>query len=150
MLEDVSLRSINEGDIDLIFKIEKLVFKIPWKRSQFYESMERSKGLLILFRGKPIGYGLFQIVLEEANLLKIAIIPEFQGRGMGFNLLDALILSARNYRVSDCFLEVQKGNTAALKLYIRYGFNEIGIRKDYYITRSGREDALVMGYSLKN
>jgi ribosomal-protein-alanine N-acetyltransferase len=89
-----------------------------------------------------------QIILDEAHLLNITVKPENQGRGLGLTLLEHLMAIAYKADARECFLEVRDSNTAAFKLYERYGFNEIGRRRDYYPAVGGREDAVVMACTL--
>jgi len=95
-----------------------------------------------------VGDGVVQIILDEAHLLNITVKPENQGRGLGLTLLEHLMSIAYKADARECFLEVRDSNTAAFKLYERYGFNEIGRRRDYYPAVGGREDAVVMACTL--
>ncbi len=81
--------------------------------------------------------------------LNITVKPENQGRGLGLTLLEHLMSIACKADARECFLEVRDSNTAAFKLYERYGFNEIGRRRDYYPAVGGREDAVVMACTLR-
>ena len=91
---------------------------------------------------------MVQIILDEAHLLNITVKPESQGRGLGLKLLEHLMSIAYANNARECFLELRDSNTAAFKLYERYGFNEIGRRRDYYPAVGGREDAVVMACTL--
>ncbi len=102
-----------------------------------------------MFKGtQQVGHGVMQIIFDEAHLLNIAIKPENQGCGLGLALLEYLMSSAHASNVRECFLEVRDSNTNALRLYERYGFNRIGYRHDYYPAIGGREDAVVMAYTI--
>ena len=81
-------------------------------------------------------------------MLNITIKPESQGNGYGLALLDHLMQQAKARDAEVTFLEVRESNQSAARLYERYGFNEIGRRKNYYPAVGGREDALVMACSL--
>ena len=69
-------------------------------------------------------------------------------RGLGLTLLEHLMSIAYKADARECFLEVRDSNRAAFSLYERYGFNEIGRRRDYYPAVGGREDAVVMACTL--
>lgn len=102
-----------------------------------------------MFEGEQqVGHGVVQIILDEAHLLNITVKPENQGRGLGLALLEHLMSRAHAANARECFLEVRDSNTAAFRLYERYGFNEIGRRRDYYPAVGGREDAVVMACTL--
>jgi len=94
------------------------------------------------------GFVITQVVLDEATLFNIAIHPLWQRRGLGRLLLTALIeqLTARN--VVTLWLEVRASNLAALALYEEFGFNEVTVRRNYYPSVNGREDAIVMALPL--
>jgi len=102
-----------------------------------------------MFEGEQqVGHGIVQMIGEEAHLLNITIKPESQGRGLGLCLLEYLMDQARAHQALECFLEVRASNGSAYRLYERYGFNEVGRRRDYYPAVGGREDALVMACTL--
>jgi ribosomal-protein-alanine N-acetyltransferase len=88
------------------------------------------------------------MVLDEAHLLNLTVAPACQRFGFGWRLLEAMAENARGYGARTMLLEVRPGNTAARNMYARYGFVRIGIRRDYYPARDGREDAIVMRVSL--
>ena len=67
---------------------------------------------------------------------------------MGLTLLEHLMSIAYKAEARECFLEVRDSNRSAFRLYERYGFNEIGRRRDYYPAVGGREDAVVMACTL--
>ena len=91
-----------------------------------------------------IGHGVIQLILDEAHLLNITVRPQSQGQGYGLQLLEHLMAEAGRQGGRECFLEVRASNQSAYRLYERFGFNEIGRRRDYYPAANGREDALVM------
>jgi len=80
--------------------------------------------------------------------LNITIRPESQGNGFGHGLLEHLMQQAKVRDAEVTFLEVRESNLNAAGLYESFGFNEIGRRRNYYPAVGGREDALVMAYSL--
>ena len=94
--------------------------------------------------GDCIGFALLRRVLDEAELLLVAVVPEARGSGLGRRLVEA---AATGARLRDCrilFLEVRDGNPAA-RLYGRNGFREVGRRKAYYLGANGsRFDAITM------
>ncbi|MCG2973902.1 ribosomal protein S18-alanine N-acetyltransferase, partial [Escherichia coli] len=82
-------------------------------------------------QNKLAGFCILQPVLDEANLLLMAIEPRQQGRGLGFDLLDASINLLSNQPVQ-IFLEVRESNAAAIRLYEKSGFHQIDLRRNYY------------------
>jgi ribosomal-protein-alanine N-acetyltransferase len=84
----------------------------------------------------------------EAHLLNLGIAHDWQSQGLGRKFLRHLIEVARVDRADMMFLEVRPSNAKAIQLYLSEGFNEIGMRRNYYPAASGREDAILMGLSL--
>jgi len=92
-----------------------------------------------------IGFIIAQLTADEAEVLSIGIDKNWQRRGIGRALVDALIGSAKRKDARRLFLDVAESNGAALALYTRLGFTRMGVRKDYYLHPSGRrENALLM------
>uniref|UniRef100_UPI0034E37D8E ribosomal protein S18-alanine N-acetyltransferase n=1 Tax=Escherichia coli TaxID=562 RepID=UPI0034E37D8E len=105
-------------------------------------------GLAMERDGQLIGYGVLSIAADEAHVLNICIDPLAQSRGLGRQLLRALVQLAADRGAQRVFLEVRPSNTPALALYHSEGFNEIGRRPRYYPAAQGREDAVVMAIEL--
>jgi ribosomal-protein-alanine N-acetyltransferase len=100
---------------------------------------------LVAQHGRAIvGFAVVQFIVDEAHLLNIAVDPAQQKRGLGRYLLDEVIARASAKAATTIFLEVRAGNQRAIQLYQMAGFNEIGLRKNYYPAASGKEDAVVM------
>lgn len=91
-----------------------------------------------------IGTAVISIVLDEAEILDIEIKSEKRHQGYGTQLMQFLLKFAVKHKVKKIFLEVRVSNQNAIKLYQKFGFKQIAIRKDYYKTKTGREDALVL------
>jgi len=96
-----------------------------------------------------IGYSVLMPSLEEAHLLTIGIAAEHQRKGIGGELLGRMMAIAHDSGMCRVILEVRPSNTAALALYRKGGFRQIGLRRGYYpADNNGREDAIVMEYTL--
>ena len=148
MSDAISFRPMTEADIEAVLKIEYAAFSHPWTRGIFLDSL-KSYDCWVMFDGQQqVGHGVINVIIDEAHLLNITIKPESQGRGFGLLLLERLMQRAMELRAGECFLEVRASNQSAYRLYERYGFNEIGRRRDYYPAVGGREDALVMACTL--
>ena len=91
-----------------------------------------------------VGFAVVQFVLDEASLLNIAVDPQLQKQGIGRILLDEVIHRAMVKQATTVFLEVRASNRRAITLYQMAGFNEMGLRKNYYPTSHGKEDAVMM------
>ena len=90
------------------------------------------------------GFALLRC-FDDAELIRIAASPEHRREGIGRRLLGALIDEANKCGAGSIFLEVRRSNTAAIKLYEGAGFEQTGVRKDYY--HAPKEDALIMRYT---
>ena len=94
------------------------------------------------------GFVVYSLVLDEASVLNLAVHPDFQRRGYARTLLRATLDSVSRLGARRCLLEVRASNIAARSLYHSCGFTLDGIRKDYYVSAGGREDALLMSKTL--
>lgn len=125
----------------------------PWSESKF-AALGRGAGssaetvLVLDDNGLAIGYVVFAQVLDEASIHRIAIHPEQRGLGMGKALLQSAMEQMRRAGARRCLLEVRQSNTVALRMYEANGFGHDGVRKNYYPSSDGREDALLMSRTL--
>lgn len=148
MSDPISFRRMTEADLDAVLKIEYAAFSHPWTRGIFLDGL-KSYEIWLMFEGsQQVGHGVINVIIDEAHLLNITVKPESQGRGLGLRLLKHLMSRAFALNGRECFLEVRASNQSAYRLYERYGFNEVGRRRDYYPVAGGREDALVMACTL--
>ena len=149
MIEDtISFRPMTPADIEQVLKVEYAAYSHPWTRGIFLDGLNSYQCWLMFDGSQQVGHGVIQHILDEAHLLNITVKPESQGQGLGLRLLEHLMQQALALNARECFLEVRDSNTAAYRLYERYGFNEIGRRRDYYPAVGGREDAVVMACTL--
>lgn len=129
--------------LDGLCALENEASPYPWSRREFSASLAAHAGFVMLRRHKVIGFIFYHRVLDEAELLNIAIHPSFQGEGLGHRLLN-FGFEQLGADVRRMFLEVRASNFAALALYENNGFTQIGIRRGYYHGAVGSEDALVL------
>ncbi|ATR81703.1 ribosomal-protein-alanine N-acetyltransferase [Pseudomonas sp. FFUP_PS_473] len=148
MSDTISFRRMTEADLDAVLKIEYAAFSHPWTRGIFLDGLKSYEIWLMFEGGQQVGHGVINVIIDEAHLLNITVKPESQGRGLGLRLLEHLMKRAYELNGRECFLEVRASNQSAYRLYERYGFNEVGRRRDYYPIAGGREDALVMACTL--
>jgi ribosomal-protein-alanine N-acetyltransferase len=110
------------------------------------QSKTRDKGT---GQNEVLGYFVAMKGFEEVHLLNITVAPEFQGRGWGKAMLEALAVWSRGQGANDLWLEVRASNARAIHVYQAHGFETVSVRKDYYPDRnSAREDAVVMKLKL--
>ncbi|MBM7060207.1 ribosomal protein S18-alanine N-acetyltransferase [Pseudomonas sp. UL073] len=144
----ISFRRMTEADLEAVLKVEYAAFSHPWTRGIFTDAIGSYDCWMMFQGGQQVGHGVINVIIDEAHLLNITVKPESQGRGLGLRLLEHLMQRAAELNARECFLEVRASNQSAYRLYERYGFNEVGRRRDYYPAVGGREDALVMACTL--
>ena len=138
------IRLMQNTDLVAVTQIEKLVQSHPWTQKQFEESIASYQSTVIEVQGAVVGFCILQPVLDEANLLLMAIHPSQQGKGLGYQLLDQSIAMLKNDPIQ-IFLEVRESNQAAIALYEKADFHQIDLRKNYYPLEKGRrEHAVIM------
>ncbi|RLM13728.1 ribosomal-protein-alanine N-acetyltransferase [Gibbsiella quercinecans] len=143
------ISSLTTADLATAFTIEQASHAFPWSQTTFASNQgDRYLNLKLEADGQLAGFAITQIVLDEATLFNIAIHPQWQRRGFGRALLDALIAELETRGVVTLWLEVRASNRAALALYEEMGFNEVTLRRNYYPSANGREDAIVMALPL--
>ncbi|MGS0682636.1 ribosomal protein S18-alanine N-acetyltransferase [Shewanella sp. 125m-7] len=101
-----------------------------------------------LFDGdKLCGFAILHQIFEDATLMDICVEPRLQGKGYGKMLLKAVIVEAKDKGAEVLLLEVRQSAIAARELYEKVGFKQTGIRKGYYKSDTGTEDAVLMQLS---
>ncbi|QND51731.1 GNAT family N-acetyltransferase [Phyllobacterium sp. 628] len=136
-------------------KLHALTFGQPWNEDEFQALIGQDTvfGFIAREEGNraapPGGFVLARLVVDEAEILTVAVAPVSQRRGLGHALMDATLRHLHNARAEMLFLEVDEINTPALALYRRLGFKQVGKRPGYYQTADGRSAALTMRRDLK-
>ena len=133
-----------------VLEIERESNPFPWTEINFRDCLDKGYYSLAFEEGDTlIGFAIMAISSEESHLLNIGIKVSRRGEGLGEKLLKKMILAAEVMGSKKIILEVRISNNVAYSLYEKLGFEEIGIRKNYYRLPKGREDAFVMSKSLK-
>ena len=112
-------------------RIEEEIFPKPWRESDF----GNEQGCLYqsFWDGdRCIAYAYVRIVVDEGELYRIAVLPQYRRQGLARKLLDALSKTARSMEVTTLHLEVSHLNTGAVAFYEGYGWQQTGLRKNYY------------------
>lgn len=124
--------------------LEALCFSMPWSERSIGNELTNPLSLwLVAVEGDVVvGYAGSQTVLGEADMMNIAVLPEYRKRGIGRQLLNALIVRLRTNAVHSLTLEVRTSNHEALKMYASLGFIQVGRRPGYY--SAPKEDALIL------
>tara|TARA_B110000285_G_scaffold182353_1_gene206069 strand:- start:209 stop:625 length:417 start_codon:yes stop_codon:yes gene_type:complete len=135
------------SDVADVTQIEQKATPHPWRESQFIDSYEKHHCLALTLDSYVIGYAIYSIVVDEAEILNVAIHPEHQNKGRGRYLLEHLIAIVSE-NAQRFFLEVRVSNASAIYVYENIGFVEVCQRKNYYQTALTSEDALLMAMEL--
>ncbi len=138
------IRKMTRFDLQPVYAIERASYEFPWTMGLLDDCLRVGYHSFVYEKNNEIrGYAFVSTVLDEAHLLNICIAPEHQKQGYGQQFLQWLMdyFHARGTKIM--YLEVRVSNQVAIQLYQNMGFNEIGIRPDYYPAKQGKEDAQV-------
>ena len=138
-----------EEDLAEVVKIENRCHLTPWTNKNFIDSYG-AKNLFKVLKNENdiIGYYIASFASDECELLNITIMSELQKKGFGELMLKDFFSECRKANIVNIFLEVRKSNLLAIRLYKKSGFNEIGIRNNYYQNKDSKEDAILMGMAI--
>ncbi|MBS4210505.1 ribosomal protein S18-alanine N-acetyltransferase [Bacillus sp. FJAT-50079] len=146
---DISFRRATEQDIGQLVEIERKSFAVPWPAEAFHNDILHNRFatyVMIECNREVAGYCGVWLVMDEAHITNIAILPQFRSRKLGESLLREMMSLAKEAGAITMTLEVRVSNQPAKSLYKKLGFQEGGIRKNYYT--DNYEDALVMWVNL--
>ena len=148
-----NLRPARPDDVTSLVALDAGASVSPWRDGQFAAACsgapEASETALVLEEdGRICGFIVYSRVLEEACIHNMVVHHTHQGRGLGRSLLDAALRQMKQSGATGCLLEVRESNAAARSLYRGLRFQLDGVRKNYYPTQEGREDALLMSRKL--
>lgn len=162
----VAFEPMTTADLDAVHALETSAYAHPWSRKHFRDSLQAGYPAVMLLgdalpgeKKTPIersdgrrllGYLVAMPGVDEVHLLNITVAPAHQRQGWARFMLDALALWSRGQQAHWLWLEVRESNASARRLYERYGFTQVGVRKGYYPTgQIQREDAVVMSLQLE-
>ncbi len=139
------LRPMGPGDLDSVMAIERAIYAHPWSLGNFRDSLHAGYSCWVLeTQGTTIGYCVMMLGVGEAHLLNLSVAPACQRRGFGRAMLSHMLERARECGACEMLLEVRPSNVAARELYAGMGFRELSVRRGYYPSAGGREDAILM------
>lgn len=144
-IDVVILREMTLADVPKVNDLEQRLYPVDaWSIRMFLEELaqtETRRYLVAEVGSQIVGYAGLMCIEPTADIQTITVVPEYEGRGIGSALLAQLIGEAARRRAQDVLLEVRKDNPRAQQLYLRFGFEQIHVRRCYY--RDG-VDALIM------
>lgn len=135
---------MNESHIAQIAKLETVCFSDPWSENSIAPELKNPLSLwLVAMDGETIaGYVGSQAVMGEADMMNIAVAPDYRRQGIAENLINRLISALAEGGNHSLALEVRETNQAAISLYQKLGFTQVGYRPGYY--RNPKEGALIL------
>ena len=140
----MEIRKMTAREVPQVAELEKLCFAMPWSEKSVAGELDNPLALwLVAMDGESLaGYVGSQTVMDETDMMNLAVAPQFRRQGVGEALVNALVASLQELGSRCLTLEVRDSNEAARALYGKLGFREIGRRRGYY--RDPREDALIL------
>lgn len=142
----LAIETMTSADLPEVMEIERLSFNSPWSQGLFLHELKvpfsRVRVMRLANNGrKLVGYVCWWVVGPEVHLLNLAVHPDYRRSGLGRTLLELVLGDAGAVHAESVSLEVETDNARAQSLYRSYGFEECGLRKNYY----GRgQHALIM------
>ncbi len=139
------IENFSEHHLDDVMNIEIHANPTPWSKQTFDKILEqRSLSFVIILNSQIVGFCIANKVLDECHLQNISVLGTMRRQGVGNFMLDILKKRMSLSGITTVLLEVRRSNKIAQDFYRRNGFQELSIRKDYYQTKNGREDAIIM------
>jgi ribosomal-protein-alanine N-acetyltransferase len=149
MTSTITIRNMTIDDIDQVLEVEHASFPTPWTRVAFENEILNNRFATYYVAeadDKVVGYSGVWVIIDEAHITNIAVLPDYRGLKLGETLLRQLVIHAKACHSKSMTLEVRVSNTVAMNLYEKIGFQRGGVRKGYYT--DNHEDAYVMWVNL--
>ena len=142
----VIFRPMRGTDIEAVSKIERQSFTSAWNTQAYVTELANPNALYVVAwepeTERVIGYGGLWVIMDEAHITTLAVIPERRGQKIGERLLVEMLLASQKQGATRATLEVREHNTPARNLYEKYGFAWAAVRKKYYADNN--EDAHIL------
>ncbi len=154
MTTNVRVREMRWWDIGPVLELERALFPDDaWSKGLFWSELAHARGPGATRRyvvaeggdGRVVGYAGLAAIDGTGDVQTIAVAQEHWSTGLGSRLLRELLTAATDFECREVLLEVRVDNTRAQRLYERFGFEGVGVRRGYY--QPGNVDALVMRLS---
>ena len=140
------IRRMEKRDLPQVEAIEISLFSDAWSEQGFEDTLNSPYVISLVAIDEAedtiLGYIIMYVSFEEGEISNVAVAKSAQNRGIGSALMQAILEKGLEESVTRFILEVRVSNTPAIALYKKFGFTEIGIRRDFY--EKPREDALIM------
>lgn len=139
-----TIRQMTEDDVAAVAALEEQNFSRPWSFDAFSKTLSDENYVVIIAKDRDalLGYCVLLCTGEEADITNVCTASATRGKGVATEMLTALMEAGAARGVTEFFLEVRESNTSARNLYTKLGFEEIGLRKNYY--EEPKEHAVLM------
>lgn len=140
----ICFEPMNGSHVAAVAALEKLCFSMPWSENAIRSELINPLSLWLVATNEEgvVGYIGSQAVLDEADVMNVAVVPSCRQNGVASGLVEALVAALSAKGVRCLTLEVRASNEPAKALYRKLGFEEVGRRPNYY--QAPREDALIL------
>ncbi len=147
MEDNFSVRPMEFDDLEEVVLLEKECFTDPWSMETFVHEITKNHMASYVVAidentNKIAGYAGMWIVLDEAHITNVGVLPEYRGKGIGVMLMNRQVKDSIIAGAIKMTLEARVSNEVAINLYKKLGFTQVGIRKRYY--EDNNEDAVIM------
>lgn len=152
-MTQISLSAFGPEGFSVIAALYGKAFDDPWPAPSVRELLSSFGvyAMVATITGQPVGFLLIRTVVDEAEILSIGVVPDYRRLGVADTLLTEGLTEMARRGAASCFLEVGQDNPNAVKLYLKFGFERAGLRKNYYRRSDGtRVDALLMQKKLNH
>ena len=145
---DLKLSKMSIEDLKSIKNVLASDFDNFWSYDVLEEELECDNSYVIVAKvdeNTIVGFAGLKVILDEADIMNIVVKKDFRHNGIGFILLENLINYSKDLNLKTITLEVNENNLSAIRLYDKFSFDKLGIRKNYY---DGKSDAIIMSKKL--
>ena len=136
---------MNADHLEDLERLERICFSRPWSKRMLGEELENQCAAFLVAEdenGTVLGYAGLLVMLDEGYITNVAVFPEYRRLGVAAKIIEVYMNFAAANNLAFLTLEVRSSNEAAIALYRRFGFEEVGRRKNYYDLP--KEDALIL------
>ena len=140
----LNVRSMNPADGGAVARLEAQIFSDAWSEKSILETLEQPQAFIVVAERENtiVGYCIVYFVLDEAEIARVAVDSLQRKQGVGQKLLEATCQICREKGIERLLLDVRESNEPARRFYQAYGFEEDGIRKNFY--DNPKEHAVLM------
>jgi ribosomal-protein-alanine N-acetyltransferase len=142
--DKITIQRMSQEVVEEVARLEKICFSDPWSKDSFIEELQIKLAipLVVKLGEEVVGYACLWHLDDELEVANFAVSPAYRRKGIGERIMERILVEARERGCKSIILSVRESNLAAIKLYTKFGFIEVGRRKKYY--RLPAEDALTM------